>query len=110
KLLGTQVAASEDFVKELQGILTRELGTFTVSGKQQPITLYEIAARTEEASDELLRLHEEFAEALIEWQHGSRSSAYEKFQQISAGYPDDGPTLYYIKQFHERRSTQKRTL
>lgn len=110
KLLGTQVAASEDFVKELQGIETRELGKFTVSGKQHPITLYEIAARSEQASDELLRLHEEFTEALVEWQDGSRTIAYEKFQQLAKEYPDDGPTHYYIKQFHERRSTHRSSL
>jgi adenylate cyclase len=107
KLLGTRVLASEDFVQSLKGILTRELGKFSVTGKQQPVTLYEISSRVESASEETLILHRKFSEALKEWQQGERPIAYQQFQKIAENYPDDGPTGYYLKQFHERRSTRK---
>jgi adenylate cyclase len=107
KLLGTRVLASEDFVKDLQDIVTRELGKFRVAGKQHPVSLYEVAARSESATEELLRLHRLFAEALTEWRQGDRASAYGKFEEIAKDYPDDGPTQYYLQQFHERRSSRK---
>jgi adenylate cyclase len=107
KLLGTRVLASEDFVKDLRDIVTRELGKFRVAGKQQPVNLYEVAARSESATEELLRLHRLFAEALQEWRQGDRASAYGKFEEIAKDYPDDGPTQYYLQQFHERRSSRK---
>ena len=110
KLLGTRILASEDFVQGLDGIVTRELGQFSVAGKQHPIILHEIAATADSASDELYALHNAFAEALSEWRQGEKASAQHKFQQIIDEYPDDGPSNYYLQQYRERRSSQKNTV
>ncbi|MET0001454.1 MAG: adenylate/guanylate cyclase domain-containing protein, partial [Candidatus Thiodiazotropha lotti] len=107
KLLGTRILASEDFIKHIKGVQTRELGLFTVSGKEKPIKIFEIAARADSVDTSLLSLHQAFAEALLLWQMGERSAAHKKFQLIAEEYPQDGPTDYYINQFAERRSTQK---
>jgi adenylate cyclase len=110
KLLGTSILASRDFVQGLQGILSRELGEFLVVGKQQPITLYEIAATSESATPQLRELHDAFADALADWQQGERDSAYEKFEAILRDHPHDGPSSYYVQQYRERRSGRKNPL
>lgn len=110
KLLGTAILASEDFVEGLQGILTRELGRFPVTGRQQPISLYEVAATTESVSPQLLDLHARFADALADWQQSERHSAYQKFKAILRSYPHDGPSTYYLQQYRERRSSRKNPL
>jgi adenylate cyclase len=107
KLLGTSILASRDFVEGLQGIVTRELGRFYVAGKQQPISVYEIAATTESATPHLRELHSAFADALADWTRGDRDSAYRKFKAILSDHPDDGPSIYYLQQYHERRNNQK---
>jgi adenylate cyclase len=107
KLLGTRILASEDFIKHLKGIQIRELGLFSVSGKEQPIKIFEIATKSKYVDEQLLSLHQAFAEALLLWQMGDRSAAHKKFQSIHKIFPFDGPTNYYISQFAERRSTRK---
>jgi adenylate cyclase len=107
KRLGTLILASKDFTEGLQGIVTRALGHFTVAGKQMPVTLYEIAATEASATPHLIDLHSRFAEALADWQQGERETAWKKFAAILKDHPDDGPTKYYLQQYHERRSSQK---
>ncbi|MEJ2592807.1 MAG: adenylate/guanylate cyclase domain-containing protein, partial [Candidatus Thiodiazotropha sp.] len=106
KLLGTTILASADVVTDLRDILTRELGAFLVAGRRQPIVLHEIAAFETEASAELRALHQDFAAALAEWHGGSRSQACARFEAILERHPDDGPSAYYVQQFHERRRSR----
>ena len=106
KLLGTQLLASEEMLPGVEGLVTRELGTFSVAGRQQPVVLHEIAALAHEATPELLQLHREFAQALAVWQAGERQQALSLFESLHQRYPDDGPISYYIAQYHERRSSR----
>jgi len=106
KLLGTAILASEEMLIGLQDIVTRELGAFLVAGRQRPITLYEVAALERDATPSLHMLHAEFAEALAIWKRGERADAYARFQGILRQYPDDGPSAYYVEQFHERRASR----
>jgi adenylate cyclase len=106
KLLGTKILASEDVLPGLQGILTRELGAFLVAGRRQPIIIHEITALEREATHEQYDLHQEFGSALTLWQAGKKGEALARFEALHQRYPDDGPTAYYIQQFHERRSSR----
>jgi adenylate cyclase len=106
KMMGTRILASEDTLTGLQNILTRELGSFLVAGRRQPIILHEIAALEHEATPALQELHRAFAEALAEWKAGDREQALKHFEALQQRYPDDGPTAYYIQQYHERRSSR----
>ncbi len=110
KQLGTRILASDDFVRHLHGIVTRELGQFMVAGKQQPLTLYEIAATESQADPETLELHEAFARALSEWQNGDRERANRQFEKILDAFPNDGPSQYYQQQFRERRNARRTVL
>ncbi|MES9992912.1 MAG: adenylate/guanylate cyclase domain-containing protein [Candidatus Thiodiazotropha sp.] len=107
KLLGTSILASSAVVNGLKGIETREVGQFVVAGKQLPIKIYEVAAMSNQITPQLQHLHTEFADALADWMHGSRETAYEKFKRILQLHPDDGPSLYYVEQYRERRQSRK---
>ncbi len=110
KLLGTSILASGDLIKDLKDIVLRELGEFPVPGRQQPITLYEVAASKVTVTPEMKSLHAAFADALNDWRQGERKVASEKFEAILKTFPDDGPSAYYMQQFHERRSSRKNPL
>jgi adenylate cyclase len=110
KLLGTSILASGDLIKDLKGIVLRELGEFSVPGRQQPITLYEVAASEVTVTPEMRSLHTAFSQALSDWRQGERKMACEKFEAILHKYPDDGPSAYYMQQYHERRSSRKNPL
>ncbi|MET0066125.1 MAG: adenylate/guanylate cyclase domain-containing protein [Candidatus Thiodiazotropha sp.] len=110
KRLGTRILASNDFVQHLRGIVTRELGQFMVAGKQQPVILHEIAATEAQADARTLSLHNDFARALADWQSGDREAANSQFEKIIEDFPEDGPSRYYLQQFHERRNTQRTVL
>ncbi|MCU7845424.1 MAG: adenylate/guanylate cyclase domain-containing protein [Candidatus Thiodiazotropha sp. (ex Monitilora ramsayi)] len=107
KLLGTAILASRDLVVGLRGIVTRELGEFPVPGRQQPITLFEVAASDITVTPEMRALHVAFAEALALWRQSDKTTACEKFERILQDHPDDGPSAYYIQQYRERRSSRK---
>ncbi len=106
KLLGTTILASEETLTGLRGILTREIGAFLLAGRRQPIVLHEIAALERNATPQRLELHRKFAEALAAWQAGDRELALSRFETLRQSHPDDGPTAYYIQQYHERRSNR----
>ncbi|MEJ2406524.1 MAG: adenylate/guanylate cyclase domain-containing protein [Candidatus Thiodiazotropha sp.] len=106
KTLGTQILASQETIAGLSGILTRELGAFMLSGRQQPIVLYEVAAFEAEADEALRQLHLRFGEALAAWQSGKREVALHHFEDILEHFPGDGPSAYYIDQFYERRRSR----
>ncbi len=106
KALGTQILASVETLSDLTGIVTRELGSFMLAGREQPLILYEVAALETEATPELYALHRDFGEALSEWQSGARKQALALFEDIVQRYPNDGPSNYYIQQYHERRSSR----
>ncbi|MGD8907725.1 MAG: adenylate/guanylate cyclase domain-containing protein [Chromatiales bacterium] len=106
KMLCTRILASEDMLRGVRGILTRELGAFRITGRTQTINLHEIAALEGEATPELRELHRAFAEALAEWEEGNREQALSHFEALRQRYPDDGPTAYYIQQYHERRGNR----
>jgi adenylate cyclase len=107
KLLGTAILASSEVINGLKGIETREVGQFAVAGKQQSVTIHEIASLSTNATPQLRQLHEDFAAALAVWMNDERKLAYEKFKQILDQHPDDGPTKYYIQQYSERRRSRK---
>ncbi|MEJ2426214.1 MAG: adenylate/guanylate cyclase domain-containing protein, partial [Candidatus Thiodiazotropha sp.] len=107
KQFGTRILASDEFVKHLQGIVTRELGQFMVTGKQHPIILHEITATEAHADTATRTLHKAFAQALADWQQGDRNSANQQFEKIIEQFPDDGPTQYYLQQYRERRNTRR---
>lgn len=91
KILGTQILASEQVIAGLFEFISREMGTFILRGKTLPITIHELAEQ------KIPNLHALFAEALALFQAYRWPEALTLFRRIAEQYPEDGPTLFYIR-------------
>jgi adenylate cyclase len=97
KYLGTQILASREAVEELDDFLTRELGTFVLAGKSQPIVIFEIMRRRDSIPAEQQDLCARFASALAAYRQGSWDEAALLLQECLGIAADDGPSSYYLK-------------
>jgi adenylate cyclase len=97
KYLGTEVLASEEIVQQIDAILTREVGKFMLKGKAQPMVVYELLGRMEEADEKQQRSRAIFAEALAAFRSQSWDEAAEKFHQAMENSENDGPARFYMK-------------
>lgn len=96
KHLGTTVLVSQEVIHQLDGLLTRELGTFRLKGKIKPIVIHELLCRIEQCDDELKSACAVFAGALDAFRRQSWDEAIEKFRQSIDILGEDSPSLYYI--------------
>jgi adenylate cyclase len=97
KYLGTEVLVSEEVVDQLDGILTRQVGTFRLKGKAQPVVVHELLCRMEEANEKQKNASAAFAEALDAFKRQSWDEATAKFQQLTENNGEDGPAHFYVK-------------
>ncbi len=97
KHLGTTVLATADVLREVEGLVTRELGQFVLVGKTKPVNVFELAgiAGTGEVLPE--GLVETFSEGLSHFRAGSWMKALVKFQECEAIHPGDGPSRFYAE-------------
>ncbi|VAW82050.1 Adenylate cyclase [hydrothermal vent metagenome] len=96
KQLGTRILISQETLSDLDGLVTRNLGSFHLKGKQQSVILHELVANTKTVSAEILALHAAFAEALSAYQADELATATRLFQAMVQRYPEDGPSRYYL--------------
>jgi adenylate cyclase len=99
KFLGTQILVSADVLHQLEGFLSRELGTFLVAGKSKPLVVHELICRLGESNRQQRSLCGLFAEALGAYRRQEWEEAIEKFSEIisSSSHKEDGPSLFYVK-------------
>lgn len=97
KYLGTELLVSEEVLRELDGFLTREVGTFRFKGKTQPVVVHELLCRLEEADEEQRRACAIFAEALGAFARRSWNEAAGRFQAASEQDGARGPANFYLK-------------
>ncbi len=97
KHLGTRILASALVVEGLEEILTRELGTFQMAGKAQPITVYELIGHMNEATDLHRTMLKTFASGLDAFRQAQWDEAIQAFQASLALSDNDGPSHYYIE-------------
>ena len=64
KKLGTKLLASQELVEGTTGLLTRELGSFLLAGKSQPLVIHELLVPGEETTRNFTLYLELFPEAL----------------------------------------------
>jgi adenylate cyclase len=95
KYLGTQVLASEEVVQQLNGFLTRDVGSFRLKGKVKTIVIHEVLCQTEEADEKLKKTCSVFAEGMTAFKTRLWGEAIEKFEQCLESRAHDGPSLYY---------------
>jgi adenylate cyclase len=97
KYLGTEVLASEEIIAQVDEIVAHEVGRFMLKGKAQPIVVYELLARIEEADDTQKESCAIFADALAAFRQQSWDQAAEKFQCAMGHSGIDGPARFYLK-------------
>jgi adenylate cyclase len=96
KYLGTEILVSEEVIAQVEGFLTREAGTFLLKGKAQPIRVYQLLSRAEEADVTQQEACAIFAEGLRAFRCRSWFQAREKFQQSVDLLRDDGLARFYL--------------
>jgi len=100
KSLGTRILVSGEMIDQLDGFLIRELGKFQLKGKINPISIYELICRLEEAN-ELQRIKcLTFHKVLDPFRRGSWEEAEEavgKFQESIKSLGKDGPSLFFLR-------------
>jgi adenylate cyclase len=97
KHLGTHILAADSVLRGLDDVLTRPLGSFQLKGRAEATPAAEVLALAAHATPEQFRLCERFAEGLNAFQAHRWQRARELFEGILAGWPDDGPTRFYIR-------------
>jgi adenylate cyclase len=97
KYLGTKILVSQETHEQIDGILTRGLGKFLLSGKSKPLTVYELICREEESSEEKNRLCQIFAEALRAFWRQSWDAAIKMFHEAMEIDGEDGPSIFYLR-------------
>ena len=96
KQLGTRVLTSCELIEDLDGIATREIGSFLLRGKSRPLVIHELVGRTGEIDVAQRNLHAYFAAGLQAFQRQCWAEARAAFTELLARYGNDGPARYYL--------------
>lgn len=103
KEYGTHIIANETTYEAAKGasFLFRELDLIRVKGKLQPVRIYELIGRSNEATPELQERLKSFAEGRALYQKRRWAEAQNTFQTILEKWPGDGPSRMYWKRCQE---------
>lgn len=96
KQLGTRVLASREVIEGLDGLVTREVGSFRLVGKSKAVVIHELLPPTA-PTDVSGNLYASFAVALETFRLQRWREAKEAFQALLAKCHDDGPSRYYLQ-------------
>jgi adenylate cyclase len=98
KYLGTEILVSDEALGGLDGFTTREVGTFRLKGKAQPVVAHELLGLAEESQEKIKARLALFSEALRAFKRRFWDEAQDKFRRsIDAGPGEDGPANFYLK-------------
>jgi adenylate cyclase len=96
KYVGTQIAVSDEVIQGLDGLLTRQLGTFRLKGKGKPLRLHELVNRSEQVEQRQREACAIFAEGLTAFRNSSWDQARAAFQKCIDVTENDGPSQFYL--------------
>lgn len=97
KRLGTRALASREVVEGLEGIVTRELGSFRLAGKTKPLVIHELVGAAGRVDANAARRCERFEAGLGAFRRRSWKDAVDAFRALLAEYGEDGPARYYLQ-------------
>jgi adenylate cyclase len=95
KQLGTRALASTEALATGEGWVPRELGAFLLAGKQTALTVHELLGTVETVTEDQAALLAPFAAALAAYEAGEVRDAHERFRELVARHPGDGPSRFY---------------
>jgi adenylate cyclase len=96
KYLRTKILLSQAVLDQLEGFVTRKVGTFLLKGKSEPLVIYELLSQQEDCSNEQLSLCQDFSQALEAFQQGYWAEAAGAFSAAGERCGDDGPSRFYM--------------
>jgi adenylate cyclase len=96
KHLGTRVLVSRAVVEKVPGMASRRIGCFCLRGLKEPLEIFELGRRAEEAATDITWLHDQYTEALGLFEARNWRKATTAFRNILDRVPDDGPSLYLL--------------
>ncbi len=96
KKLGTCLLASEDVVSCCTGLVTRMLGTFLLSGKSRPVSIYELLDQHEQTPAHKRVYVEIFPEMVDNFRSGNWEQVEVLLARCLELMPDDGPSRFYL--------------
>jgi adenylate cyclase len=97
KELGTRVLVCADLAKGMDEFLFRDLGQFQLRGKVNRVHVCELVALRAASTIRQRALCSEFAAALGDYHHAHMKHALERFRELCARYPSDGPSRFYLE-------------
>ena len=97
KKLGSTILVSEDVLLDLDHFVTRQLGSFRLAGKQQPVVIHELLAFETERSSSLDGLCEDFQAARHAYESQQWEMAAVLFKTLLQKYPADAPSQFYYQ-------------
>jgi len=97
KQLGTRILASGNVLSQLDGFLTRDLGTFLLAGKSRPLVVHELLGRETDGDPRQQSRCARFATALAAFRAECWDEAIRCFQECLEAGGEDGPSLFYVR-------------
>lgn len=103
KQYGTRVLVSEATFQQAQSAIeARELDLLRVTGKEEPLRIYEVLAPAGELSDRQQELRDTFEAGLEAYRSQRWVRARQAFAEILRADPEDGPAALYQQRVEER--------
>ena len=98
KKLDTRILVSEAAIGDAGApFLLRDLGRFLLRGKSQAMHVFELFDDRARAAQWEFELCEQFDTAFQLLREGDLEQAQLRFRAIQVAFPEDGPTLFYLK-------------
>jgi len=104
KYLGTKILVSDEVIRDLNGFLAREVGTFLLKGKTQPIVVYELICRAADCATPQKDACAIFAEARQAFTGRFWDEAKQKFMKSDEVFNGDDVSRFYLKLCAQYRS------
>ncbi|MGH8533016.1 MAG: CHASE2 domain-containing protein [Gammaproteobacteria bacterium] len=96
KRLGTRILASYDVTSGIEGLLTREIGSFYLPGTNRPVVLCEILDPEISTLGSSEHKHRYFNAALTAFKLQDFDQAQQIFETLLKDFGDDGPARFYL--------------
>ena len=86
--------------------MARDIDLIRVKGKDEPVRIYEVLARSDDGlSDDMKSVIEFYSAGLEAYRQKKWEAGIKEFQRTLDIKPDDGPSLTYLKRCKEYLST-----
>lgn len=96
KALGTRILVAEEVLGQLDCLKSREIGTFVLAGKTNPVTIHELLCCAAESNAFVDDLCDSFSRGLSDYRNREGESALRWFRKVLELRDEDGPARFYF--------------